>query len=57
MHSKENHEILKRAMEIWQEHTHSHYTDVTLRQFVGVFHATMQAVRERKATEQLHRQQ
>lgn len=49
MHSKENHEILKRAIEIWQEQTHTGSSDVTLRGFIGVFHATMQAVKERQS--------
>lgn len=48
---KDNHELLQLAIHRWQKHKHSHYTDVTLRQFVGVFYATMEAVRELKAEE------
>lgn len=46
MHSKENHELLRRAIEIWTEKPHIGSADVTLKGFIGVFHATMQAVRE-----------
>ncbi len=45
-----DHDLLRRAMELWQQHKHPAHTDVTLRQFIGVFHATMEAVRETEAT-------
>lgn len=44
-----DHDLMRRAMEIWQVHKHTAHTDVTLRQFIGVFHAVVEAVREREA--------
>jgi len=46
MNSHHNHETLKRAIEIWQSKDHRGDSDVTLKGFIGVFHATMQAMKE-----------
>lgn len=46
--SHTDHELMRRAMAIWQKQSHYGSADVTLRGFIGVFQATMQAVEERR---------
>ncbi len=49
MNRHTDHDLMRLAMDIWQAHKHTSHTDVTLRQFVGVFHAVIEAIREREA--------
>lgn len=43
MNKHHNHELLQRSIEIWAQHPHYGDSNVSLRGFVGVFHAVMQA--------------